>query len=260
MIDRADRLGERLGLQVWGQDEAGPDPAIPPPGASWQPAGRPLRQPPEYVRGGTAKRLPRFRPATGELRAPPVEPAPNAVWHPWLQAERAAILATLPALSPDTAAAPAAPAYGAAGQAGLSGRPPLLADLPPWRVLLVGDKRSGHTTPEWRGALFAPGILPLYTPLGGAWLNRAEAIQRSVARRALEGQHPQSAVQVMEWLAAIVDGWNTQPTPCVGGGQRAQRRGRQRPRYQARGGSAALPHRPLSRRPPHCACASHVTH
>jgi hypothetical protein len=248
LIERAYRLGESLGRQVWCQAEAGPYQAIPQVGASWPPAGRPTRQPHEYVRGGTANLLALFRPATGERRAQPVEHAPNAVLHPWLQAELAAILATLPALSPDTAAAQAAPAYWAAWQAGLSVRPTWRADLPPLRVLLVWDNLSGHKTPELLCELFAQGILPLYTPLGGSWLNMAESIQRIVARRALEGQHPQSAVQVMEWLAATVDGWNTQPTPFVWGGKRAQRRWRQRQRYHALGGSAALTHRPLSRR------------
>ena len=70
---------------MWTQDEAGPYQAIPQPGPSWQPAGHPARQPHEYVRGGTAKLLTLFHPATGEVRARPVERAPNAVLHPWLK-------------------------------------------------------------------------------------------------------------------------------------------------------------------------------
>jgi hypothetical protein len=34
--------------------------------------------------------------------------------------------------------------------------------------------------------------MPLYTPLGGSWLNMAESIQRILKRRTLDGQHPQS--------------------------------------------------------------------
>ena len=68
-----------LGLQVWCQDEAGPYQAIPQPGPSWQPTGEPAHRPHEYVRGGTAKLLTLFRPATGEVRAEPVEHATNAV-------------------------------------------------------------------------------------------------------------------------------------------------------------------------------------
>jgi hypothetical protein len=256
LIERAYRLGEAVGLQVWCQDEAGPYQAIPQPGASWQPAGQPARQPHEYVRGGTAKLLTLFRPATGEVRAQPVAHAPNAVLHPWLKAELEAILATLPALPPDAAAARAARSYWEAWQEGLSIRPTLLADLPPLRALLVWDNLSGHKTPELLCWLFAHGILPLYTPLGGSWLNMAESIQRIVARRALEGQHPQSSQQVMEWLTATVDGWNAQPTPFVWGGRRAQRRWRQRQRRHALGGSAAFTHRSIPRRRrAHRACA-----
>src|SRR4029078_6508100 len=88
-IEQAYRLAEAAGLPVWCKDEAGPYQAIPQPGASWAPVGQPLRLPHEYVRGGTAKLLTLFRPATGELRARGVTHAPNAVLHPWLQAELA---------------------------------------------------------------------------------------------------------------------------------------------------------------------------
>ncbi len=96
LIERAYTQGERLGLQVWTQDEAGPYQALPQPGPSWQPEGQPVRHPHEYVRGGTAKLLTLFRPATGEVRALPVARAPNAVLHPWLTRELEAILADLP--------------------------------------------------------------------------------------------------------------------------------------------------------------------
>src|SRR5882762_6622221 len=65
------------------EDEAGPYQAIPQPGASWQPEGHPATQPHEYERGGTAKLLTLFRPATGHLRAKGVISASNAVLHPW---------------------------------------------------------------------------------------------------------------------------------------------------------------------------------
>jgi hypothetical protein len=53
-------------------------------------------QPHEYLRGGTAKLLMLFRPATSEVRAKGVSRAPNAVLHPWLQNELLQILAELP--------------------------------------------------------------------------------------------------------------------------------------------------------------------
>jgi hypothetical protein len=40
------------------------------------------------------------------------------------------------------------------------------------------------------GWLFQQGIMPLYTPLGGSWLNMAESVQRIIVRLALSGQHP----------------------------------------------------------------------
>ncbi len=69
MIESAYRLAEACGIPVWCQDEAGPYQAIPQSGAGWFPHGDPGRQPHEYVRGGTAKLLTLFCPATGEVRA-----------------------------------------------------------------------------------------------------------------------------------------------------------------------------------------------
>jgi hypothetical protein len=43
-------MGEKLGLSVWVEDEAGPFKTAPYPGASWQPEGEPLQQPHEYFR------------------------------------------------------------------------------------------------------------------------------------------------------------------------------------------------------------------
>jgi hypothetical protein len=83
---------------VWCADEAGPYQAIPQPGASWQPTGGPAHYPHEYVRGGTAKLLTLFHPATGQLRVKSVTHTPNTVLHPWFQQELTAIIAALPPL------------------------------------------------------------------------------------------------------------------------------------------------------------------
>jgi hypothetical protein len=83
---------ERLGLQLWCEDEGGPYQSIPQPGSSWQPEGQPARRPHEYLRGETAKLLTLLRPATGEVRAEAVEQTTNAVLHPWLKRELEAIL------------------------------------------------------------------------------------------------------------------------------------------------------------------------
>jgi len=50
-------------------------------------------QPHEYERGGTAKLLTLFRPTTGKIQAKGVPSVTNAVLHPWLKEQLAAILA-----------------------------------------------------------------------------------------------------------------------------------------------------------------------
>jgi hypothetical protein len=228
-------VAEAAGIPLWCPDEAGPYQAIPQPGASWQPVGRPQRQPHEYVRGGTAKLLTLFRPATGEVRGKGVTNAPNAVLHPWLREELAQVLATLPAVTAPEAARP--PAARWATWLGHEPREP----LPPLRLLLIWDNLAGHLSWSILQWLFQHGVMPLYTPLGGSWLNLAEALQRIVVRRALAGQHPQSAQEVITWLEETVAGWNAQPTPFVWAGKRRERRARARQRRLG-GAAGALAH------------------
>ena len=235
-------MAEALGLPLWCMDEAGPYQAIPYPGASWQPEGQPARQPHEYIRGGTAKLLTLFRPATGEVRAEPVRAAPNAVLHPWLERELTAILATCPPV-PSSAPGTRWLDWQVAGQAPLP-----VDDRSPLRMLLVWDNLAGHHTTTMVQWCLAHGILPLYTPIAGSWLNMAESVQRILVRRALGGQHPETAEQVMTWLAEAVRGWNADPTPVVWGGKRAARRQRARERRHAQGGSGAYTRRPVPRR------------
>ena len=216
---------------MWCQDEAGPYQAIPQPGASWAPVGCPVRQPHEYVRGGTAKLLTLFRPATGEVRAAGVTSAPNAVLHPWLQRELTAILAALPAVTLAEAERPALARW-----ATWLGHEPL-APLPPLRLLLVWDNLAGHKSPALVRWLLEHGILPLYTPLSGSWLNLAEPVQRIIVGRALAGQHPRTADELIQWLEETVAGWNQAPTPFVWDGKRRERR--QRARQRRLGGAAA---------------------
>src|ERR671913_307310 len=182
LIEQAYTLGAQLGLLVWCEDEAGPFQAVPHPGVSWQPRGRPASQPHEYVRGGTTKILTLFHPATGQVRLQPAARCTNAVLHPWL---------------------------------------------------------CEH------------GIMPLYTPLGGSWLNMAESIERVLKRRALDGQHPHSPEEIGGWFEQTARCWNEQPTPFVWNGKRRQRRRRSggEPIYWL-GGSGACTHTPLRRNRP----------
>jgi DDE superfamily endonuclease len=225
------RLGEAMGVPVWCQDEAGPYQAIPQPGASWQPIGAPARQPHEYIRHGIAKLLTLFRPGTGAVRGKGVTHAPNTVLHPWLKEQLTAILAELPPVALPETDRPAAAQW-----ATWLGHDPA-TPLPPLRLLLVWDNLAGHQSWALVQWLFAHGIMPLYTPLSGSWLNMAESVQRILVRRALAGQQPASADEVMQCLEDTVVGWNAAPTPFVWGGKRQERR--QRARNRRLGGSAA---------------------
>jgi transposase len=248
-------VGEALGLPVWCQDEAGPYQAIPHRGAAWQPEGHPVRLPHEYVRGGTAKLLTLFRPATGEVRAEPVAAATNAVLHPWLMRELEAILATCPP-HPD----PSAPGRHWSDWSYRDDPFGFNRKLPPIRMLLVWDNLAGHHTTALVDWCHTHGIWLLYTPIAGSWLNMAESVQRILVRRALNGQHPADAQQVMDWLAQAVRGWNAAPTPFEWGGRRAARRARARDRRHRLGGSGASTRRPLrrSRCPSACPCKGHA--
>ena len=238
-------------LPVWTEDEAGPYPTRPHPGQHWQPLGEPARYAHEYVREGTAKQLTLFHPATGTVRVKGVRQCTNAVLHPWLQAELLAILATLP--EPVKACNPEAQRRAwERWQEGLTVRITLPQEPPPLRMLLILDNLTGHLTPSLVLWFFAHGIMPLYTPLGGSWLNMAESIQRILKRRALDGQHPTTPEEIITWLEAAARGWNREPTPFVWGGKRHARRERARARHHTVGGSGACTRRPLPR--PLAAC------
>ncbi len=245
MIEGAYTLGAGLGLAVWCEDEAGPFQAVPHPGPSWQPEGRPARQPHESVRTGTAKVLTLFRPADGRGRVEGATACPNAVLHPWLKRELAAVLAELPA--PPPSADPSRAAWDG-WQAGLTQPITLPAALPPLRALLVLDNLAGHRTPELVLWPFAHGVMPLDTPLGGSWLNMAESIQRVLKRRAVDGQRPASPGDIISRFVAVAGHWNAAPTPFVWGGERAARRKRARERRHAVGGSGADTRQPIRRR------------
>jgi hypothetical protein len=166
------------------------------------------------------------------VRAKGVTNAPNIVLHPWLQTELTAVLAALPAVTTPEAERPAA-----AQSATWLGHTPHLP-LPPLRLILIGDNLAGHTSWAMVRWLFQQGVLPLYTPLSGSWLNMAESLQRIIVGRALAGQHPHSAEELIAWLEDAVVGWNAAPTPFIWDGKRRERRGRARQRRL--GGSAAV--------------------
>ncbi|WP_202882906.1 transposase [Microvirga tunisiensis] len=222
LIEQAYTQAAQQGLSVWCEDEAGPFQAVPHPGPSWQPQAHPARHPHEYIRGGTTKILTLFHPASGQVRLQSAERCTNAVLHPWLRERLSAILAELPA--PAVADPVLTHAAWEVWQAGLTRRFTLPEELPPLRLLLVWDNLTGHKTPELVLWLCAHGIMPLYTPVGGSWLNMAESIQRVLKRRALAGQHPHSPAEIGSWFEQTARSWNAQPTPFVWNGKRRQRR------------------------------------
>ena len=165
------------------------------------------------------------------MRARGVTSARNAVLHPWLQAELLAVLASLP--EPPTSQEERSELARWATWLGHEPRDP----LPPLRLILVWDNLAGHLSWPIVRWLLQHGVMPLNTPLSGSWLNMAESVQRIIVRRALAGQHPQSATEIITWLEDTVAGWNAKPTPFAWAGKRQARR--DRARMQRVGGSAA---------------------
>lgn len=157
-------------LPVWTEDEAGPYQTLPYLGAHWRPTGLPARHPHDYLRCGTAKQLTLFHPASGRVRVKGVRRCTNAVLHPWLETELAQILAALSEPTEVLSAAENRRRW-ERWQDGLTVRITLPEVLPPLRLLLVLDNLTGHRTASFVLWLFAHGIMPLYTPLSGSWLN-----------------------------------------------------------------------------------------
>jgi hypothetical protein len=247
MIERAYTLAESMDIAVWCEDEAGPYGTVPYPGSSWQPEGHPAVYPHEYVREGTAKMITLFHPRTGEVRVKGVTNTRNETLHGWLKEELTAILATLPEPPPVTDPQGNRRAW-ESWREGLTVKATLSADLPPLRLLLVMDNLTGHKNPDWLIWCFHQGILPIFTPLGGSWLNMAESIQRILKRRALDGFYPQEVQTIIDRLETVAHGWNTRPTPFEWHGKRRLRRQRARARQLHHvGGSGAVTSRPIER-------------
>lgn len=200
MIEQAYTQGERMGLAVWGMDEAGPYQAIPQTGTHRQAVGRPARYSHEHLRHGTAKMLTLFHPATGQVRVKGVTSCPNVILHAWLEAQLSTILEALPPgkLLPEDDNRAAWERW----QTGLTLKPTLGENLPPLRMLLIMDNLAGHLTASFVVWLFDNGIMPLYTPLSGSWLNMTESIQRILVGRALDGQTPANSAEIIDWLEA----------------------------------------------------------
>lgn len=234
-----------MGLTVWCEDETGPFQTMPHPGPAWHPEGQPARQPHEYLHDGKAKVMTLFHPASGSVRVEGTTSTANLVLHGWFQRELCDIRSGFP--DPPPTAGASRPAW-QRWQAGLAVRITLPEELPPLRMLFVLDHLAGYKMPEFVLWLFAHGIMPLYTPLSGSWLNMAESIQRILKRRALDAPHPETPDEIIARFEAVVEHWNAAPTPFVWGGKRAARRKGERERRHGLGGSGACTRRPIRRR------------
>ncbi len=220
-----------MGIAVWCEDEAGPFQTLPYQATSWQPEEHPQQQDHEYLRNGTAKVLTLFHPQDGQVRVKGVESATNAVLHPCLKEELSRIVNALPKVASSHSPEKVQTMW-QSWREGLTVKFTLPAKLPPLRMLLVWDNPIGHQTPELMIWLCEHGILPLYTPLSGSWLNMAESMQRLLKRRALDGQHPKTPQQVIERFETVAQVWNQHPTPFEWEGKRAAKRQRAQARRQ----------------------------
>jgi hypothetical protein len=183
---------------------------VPHPGVSWQPRDHPAQQPHEYIRGGTTKILTLFHPASGRVRLQPATRGTNAVLHPWLREQLSEILAALP--GPKASLDPAVTrAAWTVWQAGLTMPFTLPHDLPPLRLLLVWDNLTGHKTPDLVLWLCAQGVMPLYTPVGGSWLNMAESIWRSRSSACSSGGRSTGSIRIAQTRSGA--GWSRPRAP-----------------------------------------------
>jgi hypothetical protein len=180
-----------------------------------------------------------FRPSTGILSAKGVLSVTNAVLHPWLKAQLGEMLAEIEKKHPRAELPPEAERAQYAQWKTWLWPQESAEGLPPLRIILVLDNLAGHLSHDLVRWFFQQGVMPLYTPVGSSWLNMAESVQRIIVPRALAGQHPQNAQQVIDWLEQTVAGWNRNPTPFVWNGKRRRRRERARIRRLA-GSRAAV--------------------
>lgn len=90
----------------------------------------------EYVRGGTAKLLTLFHPATGEVRAKGITSVPNVVLHSWLKEQLSTLLAQIEQHTPHASLPPEEERPLAAQRQTWLGYLPNRS-LPPLRIVLV---------------------------------------------------------------------------------------------------------------------------
>jgi transposase len=79
-------------------------------------------------------------------------------------------------------------------------------------MLLILDNLQGHRTTHLVLWMVEHGVMPIYTPVGGSWLNMTESIQAILKYRAFNGETPQSPEEIIDWVEApLVAGTVTPP-------------------------------------------------
>jgi len=186
-----------------------------------------------------------FHPTTGAVRVKGVSRSTNAILHPWIKEQVSQVLATLP--EPVVLPVEQNCTRWEQWREGLTVKFTLISDLPPLRMLLIWDNLAGHWSADLLVWLMRQGVMVLFTPIAGSWLNLCESIQRILVRRAVSGQCFDSPEAVMASLEAVAKGWNTDPTPFEWGGRRKARREQAKARHRL-GGSGGFTRRPVRRR------------
>lgn len=260
MIEQAYLQAKLMGIQVWCEDEAGPYQTVPYAGQQWQPEQAPFTQPHEYIRNGTAKLLTLFQPDTGEVRVKGVTDSTNLTLHQWLKSQLIEILADQPLLTPTAKQTTENRTFWESWRQGLTVKATLSQILPQLRLILIMDNLVGHKNPEWLRWCFSQGVLPIYTPLAGSWLNMAESIQRLLKGRALNSTYPTTVAEIIDSLEAVARHWNVHPTPFIWAGKRKARRQRAYLKRHPVGASACVAHRAVCRHDAKWQATSEVTH
>ena len=92
-----------------------------------------------------------------------------AILHPWLKSELESILTTLPPAPERTLEENRA--LWASWQAEMTVKYTLPRDPVPLRMILIWDNLIGHHSGNIVLWLYQHGIMPLFTPIKGSWLN-----------------------------------------------------------------------------------------
>lgn len=184
-----------------------------------------------------------FHPKTGYVIGKGVKNCPNPVLHSWLKEEIEGILEQSSTGESGKESKKARYEKWKRWQVGLKMPFTLPTNLPSLKILLIMDNLKGHKTPSFVLWLVEHGVMPLYTPLAGSWLNMAESIQNIIKRRALSGQYPKKAEETIQRLETAVASWDSHPTPFIWNGKRAERRKRRREKLKSLKGSGAMANR-----------------